>query len=59
MNRTFGSRQAVGIAAVSALALTLTACGGGRDAGRSGDAAEERPAPASPTTRSRSASPPR
>ena len=45
MNRHFRSRQAVGIAAVSALALTLTACGGGGDSGRSGDAAEGAPSP--------------
>jgi branched-chain amino acid transport system substrate-binding protein len=44
MNRHFRSRRAVGIAAVSALALTLTACGGD-DAGRSGDAAEGAPSP--------------
>jgi ABC-type branched-subunit amino acid transport system substrate-binding protein len=35
----------LGIAAASALALTVTACGGGRDAGRSGDAAEGAPSP--------------
>jgi branched-chain amino acid transport system substrate-binding protein len=45
MNRHFRSRRALGIAAVSALALTVTACGGGRDAGRSGDAAEGAPSP--------------
>jgi ABC-type branched-subunit amino acid transport system substrate-binding protein len=45
MNRNSGSRHAIGIAAVSALALTLTACGGGGDGGRSGDAAEGAPSP--------------
>ncbi|SFF67441.1 ABC transporter substrate-binding protein [Blastococcus tunisiensis] len=44
MNRHFRSRRAVGIAAASALALTLTACGG-NDAGRGGDAAEGAPSP--------------
>ncbi|MGY1802584.1 ABC transporter substrate-binding protein [Blastococcus sp. SYSU D00922] len=45
MNRHFRSRKAVGIAAVSALTLTITACGGGNDAGRGGDAAEGAPSP--------------
>jgi ABC-type branched-subunit amino acid transport system substrate-binding protein len=40
------SRKAVGIAVASALALTVSACGGGgRDAGRGGDAAEGQPSP--------------
>ena len=39
------SRKAVGIAVASALALTVTACGGGREAGRGGDAAEGQPSP--------------
>ncbi|SOD98369.1 ABC transporter substrate-binding protein [Blastococcus haudaquaticus] len=45
MKRHLGSRKAVGIAAASALALTVTACGGGNDAGRGGDAAEGAPSP--------------
>jgi ABC-type branched-subunit amino acid transport system substrate-binding protein len=45
MNTHLRSRKAVGIALASALALTVTACGGGRDAGRSGDAAEGAPSP--------------
>ena len=44
MNTHTRSRRALGIAAASALALTVTACGGG-DAGRSGDAAEGAPSP--------------
>lgn len=45
MNTHLRSRKAVGIAFASALALTVTACGGDRDAGRSGDAAEGAPSP--------------
>ena len=45
MNGHFRSRQALGIAVASALALSLTGCGGGDNAGRSGDAAEGAPSP--------------
>jgi branched-chain amino acid transport system substrate-binding protein len=45
MNGHFRSRKALGIAAASALALALTGCGGGDNAGRSGDAAEGAPSP--------------
>ncbi|MCW2683558.1 MAG: amino acid-binding protein [Blastococcus sp.] len=37
MNKHYRSRKTVGIAVASALALTATGCGGGDDAGRSGD----------------------
>ncbi|HVL25674.1 MAG TPA: ABC transporter substrate-binding protein, partial [Thermomicrobiales bacterium] len=45
MNGHFRSRKALGIAVASALALALTGCGGGDNAGRSGDAAEGAPSP--------------
>jgi len=45
MNSHLRSRKALGIAVASALALTVTGCGGGDDAGRSGDAAEGAPSP--------------
>jgi branched-chain amino acid transport system substrate-binding protein len=45
MNTHLRTRKAVGIAVASALALTVTACGGGREAGRGGDAAEGAPSP--------------
>src|SRR5215212_7082136 len=46
MKRHLRSRRALGIAVASALAVTMSGCGGGReDAGRSGDAAEGAPSP--------------
>jgi branched-chain amino acid transport system substrate-binding protein len=42
---TYRSRRALGIAVASVLAVTLSACGGGSDAGRSGDAAAGAPSP--------------
>jgi branched-chain amino acid transport system substrate-binding protein len=45
MNGHVRSRKALGIAVASALAVTLSACGGGSDAGRGGDAAEGAPSP--------------
>jgi branched-chain amino acid transport system substrate-binding protein len=44
MNTHSRSRRALGIAVALALAVTVSACGG-RDAGRSGDAAEGAPSP--------------
>ncbi|MGY1652622.1 ABC transporter substrate-binding protein [Geodermatophilus sp. SYSU D01119] len=45
MNGHVRSRRALGIAAASALAVTLSACGGATDAGRGGDTAEGAPSP--------------
>src|SRR4051812_1656501 len=44
MNMHLRSRKALGIAVASALAVTMSGCGGG-DPGRSGDAAEGAPSP--------------
>jgi branched-chain amino acid transport system substrate-binding protein len=45
MNGHVRSRKALGIAVASALAVTLSACGGASDAGRGGDTAEGAPSP--------------
>ena len=45
MNGHVRSRKTLGIAVASALAVTLSACGGGSDAGRGGDTAEGAPSP--------------